>query len=139
MFGEPGIVKTTPLLGVPETFTTTGPVIAPSGTVTLMLVELQPATPADTPLNVTTLLPCDAPKSVPEIVTGVPAAPSGGIRANMAGTLATVKLPGLLGTPPTVTITFPVVAPVGTVAVMLVSDQLVTVNAVPFNVAVLLP
>ena len=52
----------------------------------------------------------------------------------------TAKLTPLLATPPTVTITFPVVAPVGTVATTLVALQLVTVVAgVPLNVTVLLP
>ena len=51
----------------------------------------------------------------------------------------TVKLTALLATPPTVTTTFPVVAPVGTVVVMLVALQLVTVASVPLNVTVLVP
>jgi hypothetical protein len=45
----------------------------------------------------------------------------------------------LLGTPATVTITFPVVAPVGIVPVTDVADQLVMLSAVPFTVIVLLP
>ena len=39
--------------------------------------------------------------------------------------VVTVKLTPLLATPPTVTSTFPVVAPVGTVTTMLVALQLV--------------
>jgi hypothetical protein len=38
-----------------------------------------------------------------------------------------------------VTATLPVLAPLGTVAVMLVAVQLVTVAVVPLNVTVLLP
>jgi hypothetical protein len=50
-----------------------------------------------------------------------------------------VKLTPLLATPPTVTTTFPEVAPVGTVTVMLVALQLVGVATVPLNVTVLVP
>jgi hypothetical protein len=45
----------------------------------------------------------------------------------------------LLATPPTVTVTFPDVAPVGTGTVMLVAFQFVGVPAVPLNVIVLVP
>ena len=45
----------------------------------------------------------------------------------------------VLASPPTVTTTLPVVAPVGTGATMLVADQLVGVAAIPLNVTVLLP
>ena len=51
----------------------------------------------------------------------------------------TVKLDPLLATPPTVTTTFPVVAPVGTLATMLVALQLVGLAVVPLNVTVLVP
>lgn len=49
----------------------------------------------------------------------------------------TVKDTPLLATPPTVTTTLPVVAPVGTGATMLVALQVVGVVAVPLNVTVL--
>jgi hypothetical protein len=51
----------------------------------------------------------------------------------------TVKLTPLLATPPTVTTTFPVVAPPGTGAVILVGLQPVDVAVVPLNVTVLVP
>jgi len=51
----------------------------------------------------------------------------------------TVKLAPLLATPPTVTTTFPVVAPAGTAATMLVALQLVGVAAMPLNLTVLAP
>jgi hypothetical protein len=57
----------------------------------------------------------------------------------MLGAATTVKLLPLLAEPDTVTTTFPVVAPVGTVATMLVILQLVTVADVPLNLTVLLP
>jgi len=52
------IVKFTPLLGV-NTVTTTLPVVAPLGTLTLMLVSVQfpLVTVAIVPLNLTVLLP----------------------------------------------------------------------------------
>jgi hypothetical protein len=56
-----------------------------------------------------------------------------------AGVVVTVKGWLLLATPPTVTTTFPVVAPAGTGTTMLVADQLVGVAVVPLNVTVLVP
>jgi hypothetical protein len=50
-----------------------------------------------------------------------------------------VKLTPLLATPFTVTTTFPVVAPVGTLTEMLVAAQLVTVAVMPLNFTVLVP
>src|SRR6266446_223973 len=51
----------------------------------------------------------------------------------------TVKLAPLLATPPTVTTTLPVVAPLGTGTTMLGSLQLVGVAGVPLKVIVLVP
>src|SRR5215467_12621259 len=51
--------------------------------------------------------------------------------------VVTVKAALLLATPPTVTITLPLVAPVGTGAAMLVALQLVGVAAIPLNVTLL--
>jgi hypothetical protein len=130
-------VKVTPLLATPLTVTTTLPVVAPPGTVTVMLVALQLLTAAGVPLNVTCPL---APKLVPLIVTAVPTAPEVGFRLLIEGAAAvTVKVTPLLATPLTVTTTLPVVAPPGTVTVMLVALQLLTVAGVPLNVTVLVP
>jgi hypothetical protein len=73
------------------------------------------------------------------MVTGVPTAPEAGLRLVMLGAVAvvTVNAAPLLATPPTVTTAFPVVAPIGTGATMLVALQLVVVAAVPLNVIVL--
>jgi hypothetical protein len=68
-------VKFTPLLATPPTVTTTFPVVAPAGTEVAMLVALQVVTVAAVPLNVIVLVPCEDPKFVPVIVTGVPAGP----------------------------------------------------------------
>jgi len=92
------------------------------------------------PLNLTVLVPCVAPKLAPVIVTEVPSTPEVGFRLVMLGAgTVTVKLVPLLATPPTVTTTFPVVAPAGTGATMLVALQLVGVAVVPLNLTVLVP
>jgi len=132
-------VNVTPLLTTPLTVTTTLPVVAPAGTVATMLVALQLEAVAVRPLNVTVLVPCVAPKFVPAIVTEAPTPPEVGLRLVMLGVGSTVNVTPLLATPPTVTTTLPVVAPVGTFATMLVALQLVGVAAVPLNVSVLVP
>jgi hypothetical protein len=132
--------KVTPLLAAPPTVTTTFPVVAPAGTVTPMLVALQLVGVAAVPLNCTVLVPCVVPKFAPLIVTGLPANPDAGFRLVMLGAGAvTVKLTPLLAAPPTVTTTFPVVAPAGTVTPILDALQLVAVAAVPLNFTVLVP
>jgi hypothetical protein len=57
----------------------------------------------------------------------------------MPGVSRTVKATALLAKPFTVTSIFPVVAPAGTDATMLVGPQLVGVAGVPLNVTVLVP
>jgi hypothetical protein len=104
-----------------------------------MLVADQLVGVAVVPLNFTVLVPCVAPKFVPVIVTDVPTGPLVGDRLVILGATATVKLTPLLATPPTVTTTLPVVAPVGTGVTMLVADQLVGVAVVPLNFTVLVP
>ena len=86
------------------------------------------------------LEPCVAPKFVPAIVTELPTVPDVGFKLVMLGAGAmTVKLTPLLATPPTVTTTLPVVAPLGTGTVILVALQLVGVPAVPLNATELAP
>src|SRR4051794_10487181 len=105
----PDTEKLTPLLFTPLAETTTLPVVAPAGTVTATLVELQLVTVAVVPLNTTVPVPCVAPKFVPVTVTAVPMPPDIGDRLVMLGPATTVKPLPLLATPPTVTTTFPVV------------------------------
>src|SRR2546429_9891517 len=96
------------------------PVVAPAGTGATMLVAPQLVGVATVPLNFTVLVPCVAPKFAPVIVTDAPTNPDVGFRPVMLGPgVVTVKLTPLLATPPTVTTTFPLVAPAGTGAVML--------------------
>jgi hypothetical protein len=86
MLGVGITVKATPLLDTPPTVTTTGPVVAPAGTGTMMLVGLQfEIVVAGVPLNVTVLDPTDEPKFVPVMVTDVPTAPDVGPKLVMVG------------------------------------------------------
>src|SRR6185369_3930437 len=89
------------------------------------------------PLNVTVLVPFVAPKLLPAIVTEVPTSPLAGVSDVSVG--RTVNVSALLATPPTVTTTLPVVAPVGAGTTMLVALQLVGVPVVPLNLMVLVP
>ena len=139
MVGAGATVNATPLLAKPPTVTTTFPVVAPLGTGTLMEVALQLVEVAAVPLKVIVLLPRLEPKFDPEIVTDVPTAPEVGDSPVMVGAVATVKLTPLLATPPTVTTTLPVVAPVGTGALIEVALQVVGVAVVPLNFTVLEP
>jgi hypothetical protein len=132
MTGKSVTKKFTPLLATPPTVTTMLPDVAPTGTVTKMLVSLQPGTtPADSPLNVTVLTPCVALKFVPKIATVLPIAPDPTLRLAMLGVGTTVKGRPLLTSPPTATTTFPVAAKFGTVMVILVALQLVGVAPTP--------
>jgi hypothetical protein len=135
-------VNVDPLLATPLTVTTTFPVFAPEGTGTTMLVADQLVGVAAVPLNVTLLVPFVEPKFDPAIVTTVPTAPLDGdrlVRVGAAVVLVTVNAMPLLATLPTVTTTFPVVAPDGTGTPILVADQLVGVAAAPLNVTLLVP
>jgi hypothetical protein len=133
MLGAGGTVKLTPLLATPFTVTVTFPVVAPFGTIAVILAEFQAVVVAVRPLNVT--VPLD-PKFVPEIVTDDPGGPDVGLRLLMFGVGSTVKATPLLATEFTVTTTFPLVAPLGTIAVMLVGFQALVVAVVPLNVTV---
>lgn len=74
------------------------------------------------------------------IVIDAPTAPDVWLKVVMLGAGAvTVKPTPLLGCPPTVTTTFPVVAALGTSTTMLVALQLVGVAVVPLKVTVLVP
>ena len=129
------------MLAVPNTVTTTLPVVAPTGTVTVMLVALQTlAAAAAVPLKVTVLVPCGVPKLVPVMVIDAPTAPEVRLRLVMVGGRTIVNGNPLLATPNTVTTTLPVVAPAGTNTVMLVALQALAAAAVfPLKVTVLDP
>src|SRR5207245_1541944 len=133
MFGVGNTVKSAPLLATPPTVTITSPVVAFAGIVAKMLLTLQVIGVAGVPLSVTVLVPCDAPKFVPMIVIDVPTAPEAGTSPVIVGRM-TAKLTLLLARPPTVTTTFPVVAPAGTDTAILLGLQPVGVATVPLNV-----
>jgi hypothetical protein len=127
-----------PLLATPFTVTTTFPVLAPTGTIVVMLVALQLLGAEFVPLNATVLPPWEKPKLDPAMTTIAPMTPELGVRLLILG--VTVKLTPLLAAPLAVTTTLPVIAPVGTNATILVASQLVMdVAVVPLNVTVLLP
>ncbi|HTR67542.1 MAG TPA: hypothetical protein VMH85_17310 [Terriglobales bacterium] len=134
-----GTVKLTPLLATPLTVTTTGPVVAPAGTGTVIEDPFQFVGAPATPLNVMVLDPWLDPNFDPETVTDVPGAPEVGDKLEMLGVASTVKLTPLLATPPTVTTTLPVLAPEGTGVWMEVALQLVGVAVAPLNFTVLEP
>ena len=141
MLGGFVTVNGTPLLEMPLIDTTTLPEEAPAGTGTMIEVSLQLVVLAVIPLKATTLVlvPTVGPKLVPVTVTTVPTGPDVGFKLVMTGGGVTVKSTPLLGTPPTVTTTLPVVAPPGTGTAMLVSLQVEGFPAVPLNVTELLP
>ncbi len=139
ILGVAKTVKLTPLLPTPLTVTTTFPVVAPEGTGTVMLDALQLVGVPAVPLNVTVLVPCEDPKLFPVMVMAVPTAADAGFKVVTLGVAKIVKLAPLLGTPPTVTTTFPVVAVAGTGTIMLVALQLEGAAVIPLNVTVLVP
>jgi hypothetical protein len=139
---ETATVKIMPLLVWPPTVTVTSPVVAPLGTGATTLVALQLVGVAAAPLNLTVLVPCVVPKFVPVIVTGVPTRPEVTERLVMLGAgggTVTVNVTPLLLWPPTVAVTVPVVAPLGTAVTILVALQLAAVAGVPLNATALVP
>jgi hypothetical protein len=90
-----------------------------------------------TPLNVTDVT---AVKFVPVMVTVVPAGPEVGVNEVTVGVRVTVKSAGLVPVPlEVVTVTRPVVAPVGTVAVICVGELTVNGALVPLKRTVIVP
>src|SRR5205823_2337783 len=110
------------LVAVPSGVTTLmGPVVAPLGTVAVICVSESTVNWALVPLNCTSVAPV---KEVPVTVTEVPTGPEGGSNPVMAGD--TTKESPLVALPSGLTtVTGPVVAPSGTVAVMWVSESIV--------------
>ena len=100
MLGAGTTVNDFPLLPTPLNATTTLPLVAPVGTVATIDVALQLAIDvAVVLLNFTVLVPCDAPKFVPVIVTDAPTAPVVGEMLVMLGVGNTVNVEPLLSTP----------------------------------------
>src|SRR5713101_8801402 len=104
-----------------------------------MLVSLQVVAVAVVPLKVTVLDPCESRKYDPVIVTLCPTDAALGFNVVMPGDGVTVKVTPLLAVPPTVTVTGPVVAVVGTGASIAVAVQPVGAVATPLNLTALKP
>jgi hypothetical protein len=78
-------VNDAPALATPFTVTTTSPVVAPAGTVTIIDVALQLEGVAAVSLNVTVLALWVAPKFAPVMATGTPTAAEAGDKLVMLG------------------------------------------------------
>jgi hypothetical protein len=136
----PVTVKFEELVAVPPgVVTVILPVVAPEGTVAVTLPSFTKANVAEIPLNRT---PLTAVKWFPLIVTVVPIAPLEGEKPLIVGALlpVTVKLDPLIAiTAAVVSVIFPVVAPIGTVAVTLPSFTNAKTAEVPLNRTLVAP
>jgi hypothetical protein len=135
--GADETVKLAALVAVPSSvMTVMRPVLAPKGTVEVMAPELLTVNVVPVPLNLTSVAPM---KFVPVIVTPVPAAPIAGAKEVMVGVtvkrVVVTKGP-LLGV---VTVMGPVVAPAGTVVVIVPGGPSVNVAATPLNETAVAP
>jgi hypothetical protein len=110
-------VKLEALVAVPPgVVTLMGPVVAPAGTVAVIWVAESTANEAEAPLKRAAVAPV---KAVPVTVTFVPTGPLAGVKDEIVGARMTVKVEALVAVPPgVVTLTGPVVAAPGTVAVI---------------------
>src|SRR5690242_3868628 len=112
-----------------------GPLVAPKGTVVVTVPELLTANVATLPLKKTALEPV---RFVPEMVTPVPTGPLAGVKEATAG--VTVKRVVVFKGPPgVVTVIGPVVAPAGTVVVIVPEGLTVKVDATPLNETTVAP
>ncbi len=130
--GEGNIVKEDELGTVtPLVVTEINPEDAPDGTVVTMVVELAEVTTAVVPLNDTV---GEALKLVPVMVTVAPTAPLTGVNPEIDGIGNTIKFVLLeTVTPFTVKEIKPVPAPTGTMVVILLEVEAVTIAATPLN------
>src|SRR5580704_11369950 len=119
--------------------TAIGPVVAPVGTVAVIWVpEVTVNVAAAVPLKVTAVAPVNP---VPVMLTDVPAAPEVGVNEVTTGAPAVTVNDAVLVPVPdgVVTAIGPVVAPVGTVAVIWVPELTVNVAATPLNFTAVAP
>jgi hypothetical protein len=131
-------VKIPALMTVPAIVVTLiRPVVAPMGTVAVIDVSEPTERFALVPLNSTAVAPV---KLVPVIVTLVPTGPLVGKNSIIMGGLITVKILVLMTVFPGITTLIrPVVAPIGTVAVIEVSETTEKVVPVPLKSTVVAP
>jgi hypothetical protein len=104
-----------------------------------MEVLLHEETVAVAPLNFTVPLPCVTPNPAPVMVMDSPVLPELGFSAVTLNPDDTVKATPLLEALFTTAVTFPVVAPLGTVTTMLLSLHEEGVATVPLNFTLLVP
>lgn len=135
--GADETAKLAALVALPSSVVTVmGPVVAPKGTVVVTVPELLTVNVAALPLNETAVAPV---KFVPVIVTAVPTAPITGAKEVMAGVTVkrvVVNIGPLLAV---VTVMGPVVAPEGTVAVIVPEGPSVNVAVAPLNETAVAP
>src|SRR5689334_7649816 len=113
-----------------------GPVVAPAGTVVVTVPELLTVNVAALPPNETAVAPV---KFVPVIVTPVPTAPIIGAKEVMAGVTVKRVVVKIGPLPGVVTVMGPVVAPAGTVVVIVPGGPSVNVAAAPLNETAVAP
>ena len=132
-----GTIKFVALVAVfPATSTVIFPDVAPDGTVVVMPVAVLAVTVVSVPLNLTVLAEGVVLKLVPVMITVVPTNPEVGVKPVIVGVVAVLTVNGVALVavlPDTVTVIGPVVAPVGTVVVILVAVLAVTTASVPLN------
>jgi len=130
--GPPGVtVKLAALVAVPSSVVTViAPLVAPAGTVVVTVPELLTVKEAAAPLNETAVAPV---KFVPVIVTPVPPAPLAGAKEVMAGVTVKRVVVTIGPLPGVVTVMGPVVAPAGTVVVIVPEGSTVKGEATPLN------
>src|SRR5207249_10496814 len=122
MLGAPVTVNVTPALATPPAaVTTTFPLVAPLGTVAVMLLAPQLViVVALVPLNFTLPFPTLGPKLDPAITIDDPTAPVFGVNDVMLGAPVPVNVTPALATPTAaVTTTIPVLPPLGTLTPIL--------------------
>ena len=133
----PGVtVNVAELVAVPSSVVTVmGPLVAPTGTVVVIVPELLTVKLAGCPLNETAVAPL---KFVPVIVTPVPAAPMTGAKELIPG-ITVKRVVVTKGPPGVVMVMGPVVAPVGTVVVIVPEASTVKAAATPLNETAVAP
>jgi hypothetical protein len=113
-----------------------GPVLAPKGTVVVTVPELLTVNVAALPPNETVVAPV---KFVPVIVTPAPTPPKVGAKEVMAGVTVKRVVVTIGPLPGVVTVMGPVVAPAGTVVVIVPEGPTVKVDATPLNETAVAP
>jgi hypothetical protein len=124
------MVKSVELVPVPlDVVTEILPVVAPLGTIAVICVSESTLKVESVPLNFTLLAPV---KVLPVITTFAPGAPLVGLKLVILG--VTLKLATLVPVPAGfVTVILPVVAPVGTVALIDVDELMVNAAETPLK------